>query len=132
MDNGAEAIIDGVTGHGSFSAIGTAANPISIAAIYNGTGLWNAIRFHSSDSRDNKIEYCTISGGGAGNGNNAEAMLSVMNDAGGSSNIVVRNSTIVNSAALGIFIESTHSDYNSDIISGNSFSNNVKGNVHIE
>lgn len=132
MDNGTEIIIDGTTGHGSFCAVGTASNPISIAAIYNGTGLWNTIRFRSSDSNDNKIEYCTISGGGATTGSNAEGMISVVNDVDGSSNITIRNSTIINSAAIGIYIQSTHSAYNSDIISGNVFSNNVMGNVHFE
>ena len=131
MDNGSEVIIDGTTGRGSFCAVGTEANPISIAAIYNGTGMWHAIRFRSSDSNENKIEYCTISGGGASDGSNAEGMISVVNDGDGSSNIIIRNSTIINSAAIGIYIQSTHSEYNSDIISGNVFSNNVMGNVQI-
>ncbi len=132
IDNGSEIIIDGTTGLGSFCAVGTEASPISIAAIYNGTGMWNTIRLRSSASSDNKIEYCTISGGGATNGSNAEGMISVVNDGDGSSNIIIRHSTIINSAAIGIYIQSEGSEYNSDIISGNTFSNNVKGNVHIE
>ncbi len=132
IDNGSEIIIDGTTGMGAFSAVGTAANPISIAAIYNGTGMWNTIRFRSSASTENKIEYCTISGGGASNGSSAEGMISVVTEDDGSSNITIRNSTIINSAAIGIYIQGAHSEYNSDIISGNVFSNNVKGNVHIE
>ncbi len=132
MDNDAELVIDGVDGSGSFNAVGTEASPISIAAIYNGTGIWNNIRFRSSDSNNNKIEYCTISGGGATGTNHAEGMVSVVNDANGSSNIVIRHSTIINSAAIGIYIQSANSEYNSDIISGNTFSNNVKGNVHFE
>ncbi len=131
MDNGSEVIIDGTTGRGSFSAVGTETNAISIAAIYNGTGMWHAIRFRSSDSNLNKIEYCTISGGGANDGSHAEGMISVVNDGDGSSSIVIRNSTIINSAALGIYIQSANSEYNSDIISGNVFSNNVMGNVQI-
>ncbi len=132
MDNDAEIIIDGVAGRGSFNAIGSANSPISIAAIYNGTGIWNNIRFRSSDSNNNRIEYCTISGGGATGNSMAEGMISVVNDQNGSSNIIIRNSTIINSAALGIYIESANSEYNADIISGNTFSNNVKGNVHFE
>lgn len=132
MDNNAEIIIDGVAGSGSFSAVGSANSPISIAAIYNGTGIWNNIRFRSSDSNNNRIEYCTISGGGATGSSLAEGMISVVNDQNGSSNIIIRHSTIINSAALGIYIESANSAYNSDIISGNTFSNNVKGNVHFE
>lgn len=132
MDNNASILIDGTLGQASFNAVGTAANPISIAAVYNGNGLWNTIRFRSSDSNDNKIEYCTISGGGGSDGSNAEGMISVVNDNNGTSNITIRHSTIINSAAIGIFIESANSEYNSDIISGNTFSNNVKGNVHFE
>jgi hypothetical protein len=132
MDNGAKVVIDGETGQGSFNATGTAASPINIAAIYNGNGIWNNIEFVSSNSNDNKIEYCTISGGGATEGSHAEGMITVTNGADGASNIVIRNSTIINSAAIGIYIQNHGSEYNSDIISGNVFSNNVKGNVHIE
>jgi hypothetical protein len=132
MNGGAEVVVDGIAGHGTFNAVGTAASPITIAATYNGNGLWNTIRFRSSDSNENQIEYCTISGGGANTNANAEGMISVTNDGGGSSNIVIRHSSIINSGAIGIYIESAGSEYNSDIISGNEFSNNVKGNVHIE
>lgn len=132
MDNGAEIVIDGSTGAGSFSAVGTENSPIYIAATFNGNGLWNTIRLLSSNSDLNKIEYCTISGGGAGNTNANEGMISVINEDDGSSNITIRHSTIINSAATGIYIQGTNSEYNSDIISGNVFSNNVKGNVHIE
>lgn len=132
MDNNAKVVIDGENGNGSFNAVGTAANPINIAAIYNGNGIWNNIEFISSNSNDNKIEYCTISGGGAPDGSHADGMITVMNGADGSTNIVIRNSTIINSAAIGIYIQNQGSEYNSDIISGNVFSNNVKGNVHIE
>ena len=132
MDNIAKVIIDGENGAGSFNAVGTAANPINIAAIYNGNGIWNNIEFLSSNSENNKIEYCTISGGGAPDGSHADGMITVMNGADGSTNIVIRNSTIINSAAIGIYIQNHGSEYNSDIISGNTFSNNVKGNVHIE
>ncbi|MFN8324010.1 MAG: hypothetical protein U0T74_15200 [Chitinophagales bacterium] len=131
MDANAEVVIDGASGNGAFVAIGTQSQPISISAIYNGTGIWNTIRFRSSNSNDNRIEYCNISGGGLNTGS-ADGMISVVNDNGGSSNIVIRNSNIMNSAAIGIYIQSANSEYNSDIISGNVFSNNVKGNVHIE
>lgn len=132
MDSGAEIVIDGSTGTGSFSAVGTESSPIYIAATFNGNGLWNTIRLLSSNSDLNKIEYCTISGGGAGNTNANEGMISVINEDDGSSNITIRHSTIINSAATGIYIQGANSEYNSDIISGNIFSNNVKGNVHIE
>lgn len=131
MDTNADITIDGVAGNGAFSAVGTASQPINIVSIYQGTGIWNSIRFRSSNSNDNKIEFCNISGGGFGSGNGT-AMISVMNDNGGSSNIVIRNSNIMNSAAVGIYIQSANSEYNSDIIYGNVYSNNVKGNIQID
>ncbi len=131
MDYEAEIVIDGVAGNGSFCAVGTSAQPIFISSVYNSTGVWNTIRFRSSNSTNNKIEYCTISGGGSNSGNN-DGMVSVVNDNGGSTNIVVRNSNIINSAGTGIFIQNANSAYNKDIISANTFSNNVKGNVHFE
>ena len=127
MDNGAEIIIDGYTGQGTFCAIGSASSPISIAAIYNGTGMWKNIRFRASESNQNRIEYCTISGGGASDGSHAQGMISVVDNA----TIVIRNSTIINSAATGIYLEA-NAAYNNDILSGNTFSNNVLGNVHFE
>lgn len=131
MDYAAEVVIDGVAGNGSFCAIGTSTQPIFISSIFNGTGVWNTIRFRSSNSTNNKIEFCTISGGGLNTESN-DGMLSVVNDNGGSTNIVVRNSNIINSAGTGIFIQNANSEYNKDIISANTFSNNVKGNVHFE
>lgn len=131
MDNGSEIVIDGKNGNGSFSAVGTASQPIQISAIYNGTGVWQDIKFLSSSSSNNRIEYCTISGGGL-TSNGFEGMVNVVNPNGGSSNIVIRNSNIMNSAAIGIYIQSSNSEYNSDITTSNQFANNAKGNVHIE
>ena len=89
--------------------------------------MWKNIRFRASESNQNRIEYCTISGGGASDGSNAEGMISVVDNA----TIVIRNSTIINSAATGIYLEA-NAAYNNDILSGNTFSNNVLGNVHFE
>lgn len=132
MDNEAEIVVDGLTGQGTFSAVGALAQPIFITGIYNGTGIWNRICFLSSNSADNHIEYCTISGGGLKDGSNEDGMISVVNGEGGSSNLVIRNCNINNSAALGIYIQRIHTEYNSDIITSNTFLNNIKGKVHIE
>lgn len=132
MDQNASMIIDGQHGHGSFKAVGTASQPIIISSAYNGTGIWKNIQFISSNSDDNHIEYCTISGGGLTSGSGAEGMISVVNNGTGESNVVIRNSNIMNSAAIGIFIESQNSEYNSDIIYANNYSNNVKGNISIQ
>ncbi len=128
MNSNAGITIDGTNGQGMLSAIGTNTNPITISAIYNGTGVWNSIKFRSSDA-DNRIEYCNISGGGL-SGQGFEGMINLVNQ-GGSSNVVIRNSNIMNSASAGIFIQSNN-EYNSDITTANVFTNCAKGNVHFE
>lgn len=131
MDNDVELVIDGTNGDAFFSAVGTQAQPITISAIYNGTGVWTSIKFRNANSNNNQIEYCTISGGGMTTVG-AEGMVSVTNTNGGSSNIVIRHSSIMNSAATGIYIQSANSEYNSDIINSNTFVNCAKGDIHIE
>ncbi len=131
MDNDVELVIDGTNGEAFFSAVGTQDQPITVSAIYNGTGVWTSIRFRNADSNNNRIEHCTISGGGMTTVG-AEGMVSVTNTNGGSSNIVIRNSSIMNSAATGIYIQSANSEYNSDIINSNTFVNCAKGDIHIE
>jgi hypothetical protein len=131
MDDQAELIIDGQNGQGEFSAIGTLAQPITISALYNGVGVWSSIQLRNSNSPNNKIEYCTISGGGKTTNNN-EGMISVVTQEGGNSQIVIRNNNILNSASSGISIQHLNSNYNNDILTANSFLNCAKGNVHFE
>ena len=131
MDNDVEVVIDGTNNDAFFNAVGTQAQPITLSAIYNGTGVWTSIKFRNTNSNNNQIEYCTISGGGMTTVG-AEGMVSVTNTNGGSSNIVIRHSSIMNSAATGIYIQSANSEYNSDIINSNTFVNCAKGDVHIE
>jgi hypothetical protein len=123
IDNDAELIIDGITdGKAYFNAVGTLTQPVTISAVYNGAGLWNYIKIRSSNPI-NTIEYCNISGGGAAN----EGMISVEEK----SIITIRNSTIMNSGAAGIYIEKANTAYNNDIVSSNTFSNNADGNLKI-
>lgn len=131
MDDQAELIIDGQNGQGEFSAIGTLAQPITISALYNGVGVWSSIQLRNSNSPNNKIEYCTISGGGKTTNNN-EGMISLVNTGNGNSQIVIRNNNILNSASSGISIQHLNSNYNNDILTANSFLNCAKGNVHFE
>ena len=131
MDDQAELTIDGQNGQGAFSAIGTAAQPITIAALYNGVGVWSSIQLRNSNSPNNKIEYCTISGGGKTTNSN-EGMIRVVTVGGGNSQVVIRNNNILNSISSGISIQQLNSSYNNDILTANSFVNCAKGNVHFE
>lgn len=126
MDVNASLIIDGTTGHGSFSAVGSAGETITIAGLNNAVGIWNAIIFRSSASNSNRIEYCNISGGGLGSYNG----MIVLENENTPSQVIIRNNNIMNSAASGIYIGSS-SQYNSDINTANTFMNNANGNVKI-
>jgi hypothetical protein len=132
MDEGAELVIDGGDSNGSFTAIGTANSPIIISGIYNQTGVWNSIQFKSSNSANNRIEYCTISGGGNGSLASQQGMITVVNANGQTSAINIRNSSINNSSTIGVYIKAQNTIYNSDIISANTFNGNAKGNVQID
>jgi hypothetical protein len=122
MDNNAQIIVSGA--QASFNAVGNSAQPIIISSPYAATGVWNNIQFDAASSGNNHIEYCNISGGGLGN---AAGMISVVNG----SSVTVRNSTIANSAANGIYIQASTSHYNNDIATANTFTNNADGNVAI-
>ena len=122
MDNNAQIILNG--SQASFNAVGTSAQPIIISSPYAAAGVWNNIQFTGSNSANNRIEYCNISGGGLGT---ADGMISVVNG----SSVTVRNSTIANSAANGIYIQAATSQYNNDIATANTFTNNADGNVAI-
>jgi hypothetical protein len=74
----------------------------------------------NSNSPNNKIEYCTISGGGKTTNSN-EGMISVVTVGGGNSQVVIRNNNILNSASSGISIQHLNSSYNNDILTANSF-----------
>jgi len=132
MDLGAELVIDGGDSEGSFSAIGTPNAPITITGIYNQSGVWNSIQFKSTNSANNRIEYCTISGGGNGSVASQQGMISVVNTNGQTSTINIRNSSINNSSTIGVYIKSHNTIYNSDIATANTFTGNVKGNVQID
>lgn len=122
MDNNAQILLNGNTAY--FNAVGTAAQPVTISSAYSAAGVWNNIQFAGSNSTSNRLEYCNISGGGLGN---AAGMISVING----SAVTVRNSTIANSAANGIYIQAATSQYNNDITTANTFTNNADGNVAI-
>lgn len=128
MDKDARIVVDGISGSGSFSAVGTQAQPITIGSAYPGTGIWGSISFLSSASADNRFEYCNISGGGAGGMNADSGMINVLGQTG-SSSIIMRHCSIMNSGLYGVVIQDAQCTYNSDIISSNTFSNNYTGNI---
>ncbi|MEM6842721.1 MAG: IPT/TIG domain-containing protein [Bacteroidota bacterium] len=112
----------GVTS-GVFNAVGTAEEPIILKGTAEGQGAWVGIGINSSSS-ENKLIYCTLSGGGS----------KQLYNAGGRGNLVihcqgraeVRNSTINDSGGWGIdFVQGGNSLTESD----NVFDNNAEGNI---
>lgn len=112
----------GVTS-GVFNAVGTAEEPIILKGATEGQGAWVGIGINSSSS-ENKLIYCTLSGGGS----------KQLYNAGGQGNLVihcegraeVRNSTISESGGWGIdFVQGGNSLTESD----NTFDNNAEGNI---
>ncbi|MCW5909263.1 MAG: hypothetical protein KIS94_15460 [Chitinophagales bacterium] len=129
MDKNAALIIDGTSGSGTLNAVGTQAQPIVIAPLYQGKGVWGNIRFLSSNSVNNRIEYCRISGGGdEGICQGANAMLTISAGNEGSK-VIIRNNIIYNSSSYGIAVEHVNCEVNDDLLSGNVFESNDAGNV---
>ena len=112
----------GVTS-GVFNAVGTAEEPIVLKGVTEGQGTWVGVGINSS-SDQNKLIYCTLSGGGS----------SQLYNAGGQGNLVIHcegraevsNSTISDSGGWGIdFVQGGNSLTESD----NTFSNNADGDI---
>ncbi len=108
---------------GVFNAVGTAEDPIILKGVSEGQGTWVGIGINSSSS-ENKLIYCTVSGGGS----------SQLYNAGGQGNLVIHckgkvemeNCTITDSGGWGIDkVQGGNSLTESD----NTFDNNAEGNI---
>jgi len=115
--------VDCIPTSGVFNAVGTAEEPIVLKGATEGQGTWVGIGINSS-SDQNKLIYCTLSGGGSGQ----------LYNAGGQGNLVIHcegraevsNSTISDSGGWGIdFVQGGNSLTESD----NTFSNNTSGDI---
>ena len=110
-----------VSGSGSFKAIGTVSNPITITGEQSVNGYWNSIRFIGSNNLNNEFQYCTISYGG---GNTSwDAMLYLYDN----SRMRIGNSLISDSQTYGIM---NYGGSNTLVDDGNNvFSNNQSGDI---
>lgn len=87
---------------GSLNATGTMDSPIKFQGVTSGKGTWLGLGFNSS-SPNNKLIYCTISGGGSDgiyNASNFAANITLQCD----SRVTIQNSTIVESGGFGIYM----------------------------
>ena len=131
MNSGAQLTLNGIEGSGSLTAVGSQSRPITFTGVYATIGLWNAINFKSSASALNQLEHCIITGGG-GIAQNNLGMLNFMCSGAGPGQISIRNCTVSNSAANGIYIQKSNTTYNTDIETANTFSGNTGVNVYYD
>jgi hypothetical protein len=139
MASGAALHFDDQRGHkGSFTAIGTATNPILIEGLENAAGFWDGI-YMMSNSLKNDVQYCTIRDGGytqhcCGGGNDAKSGMLNCSEywMDYPSRVNIQHCTLENSAEAGIFIQKSSTKYNDDISHSNVFSANKDGDVLIK
>lgn len=111
-----------ITGSGSISAIGTAAETITLRGEeITDKGSWRGILI-DTDQTDNALEYVLVQGGGGAsfNSNDNKGNIVVYADA----KISINNCTIKNSASYGV-----NADYATSTVT--SFMNNTFSNNHI-
>lgn len=113
-----------------FHAVGTEAKPITITGVEKTSGYWHAIRFGTTLNAANALEYATIEYGGSTGGGGEAGMINAASDSHGVS-LSVKNCTVKDSSQYGIWL-GKFAQYNSDIDSANTFSDNAKGNVFME
>jgi hypothetical protein len=139
MGSGAALHFDDQRGHkGSFTAIGTATNPIIIEGLDNTAGFWDGI-YMMSNSPKNNMQYCTIRDGGStkhccGGGNDGKSGMLTCSEywMHYPSMVNIQHCTIENSFEAGIFIQKSSTKYNDDITHSNVFSGNKGGDVVVK
>ncbi|WP_425235414.1 IPT/TIG domain-containing protein [Ulvibacterium sp.] len=115
--------VDCIPTTGSLNAQGTSEEPIIFRGASEGQGTWLGIGINSSTST-NLFNYCEISGGGAEQMYNAGGQGNIVIHCSG--NLTLENSAINDSGGWGVdFVQGG----NSLSQTGNTFANNVSGNV---
>jgi hypothetical protein len=115
--------VDCIPTTGSLNAQGTIEEPIIFRGATAGQGTWLGIGINSSTSA-NLFTYCEISGGGSKQMYNAGGQGNLVIHCSG--NLTIEDSTISDSGGWGIdFVQGG----NSLTQTGNTFSNNLSGNI---
>ena len=115
-----------VSSNGYLNAVGTETNRIVFTGFEPLQGYWGGIKFYSSNSSNNKLDYTIIEFGGNG-----------VTDAVGSycysaapTRFVISNSTIKESLGWGVFKDGPSNNGCIITLSNNTYANNAKGNVN--
>jgi len=116
-------------GQGSLTALGTAAQPISIVGERRLPGFWNGIEFSFSASALNQFDNVLVADGGDGGGGIAQAAnIRFRCTTTSPSRLSIANSRIENSAGVGIFIDSSGCVVNVD--ANTTFTGNANGDTN--
>jgi hypothetical protein len=105
---------------GSLNATGTLSEPITFKGVTSGSGTWLGLGINSS-SPNNKLIYCTISGGGSDGLYNASAFaanVTLQCD----SRVTIQNTTISDSGEFGIYVLDDNAeleDFQNNVLSNN-------------
>lgn len=129
MNEGATWVFDGAETNGTFTAIGTVAEPVTIAGVYSPSGFWNSITFKSSGANPCQLEHCNLIGGGTAT--EGKGIVNILN-ATGAVQVAITNCSFMNSAANGIFIQHAGEGYNNDLATANNFSGINGQNIRFE
>lgn len=112
---------------GALTAEGTSDKPVLFTGEEKTAGYWHGLYFGTSNDQNNKLSYVTVEYGGGGGNANIRTYASQSSH----TQIKVTQSIIRHSSNYGIWF-SKYTDYNSDIETSNTFSNNENGNIVIQ
>lgn len=129
MNEGASWIYDGVETNGTFTAVGTESEPITITGVYSPSGFWNSLSFKSNGSQACTLENCLLIGGGVGS--EGKGIVNIMNNTG-NVQLSITKCKFMNSGSNGIFIQHAGAGYNADLATTNTFSGITGQNIRFE
>ncbi|MBU1239933.1 hypothetical protein KKF84_05435 [Myxococcota bacterium] len=111
----------------ALNAVGTMENPILITGEEPTAGYWSSIHIDGSNNGLNAFEYVTVEYGGGGEDQYDLGQIVAVSDSHGVT-LDVANCTIRSSSSYGIYL-GFYADYNDDIETSNTFSDNTSGDV---
>lgn len=113
----------------AMNAVGTSTEPIVITGHQTTAGAWASIVFDTTNNSSNVFEYVTVEYGGGGDEQYDLALIVAVSDSDGVT-IDVSNCILRHSARHGIHL-GFYADYNDDIETANTFSDNASGDIDI-
>lgn len=110
-----------------FHAVGTPERPITISGLEKTSGYWHGLVFDTTLNAANALAHATVEYGGSLGGGGEQGMITAKADSHGVA-LTVQDSVIQHSAQYGIWLGGS-AQYNADIATSNTFSDNAAGDV---